>query len=235
MKKKRKSKTYEQNLFKLFIFLIIGSYFYTKSLYITFYLFVTFIFVWILIKFLVKRKNVRNLRKSGIEDIDRMDGIQFEYYLAALLKSIGFKTQVTKSTGDYGADLIISKDNEKIVVQAKRYSKKVGIKAIQEIYSAISKYKCTGAWVITNSYFTNPAIELAKANNVILIDREKLIKMILEANKGIMPTAKQVREEIQPKNNLCPICNAEMVLRNGKNGKFYGCSNYPVCKGTKSF
>nr|WP_173026388.1 restriction endonuclease [Aeromonas sp. Ne-1]AKO69685.1 hypothetical protein [Aeromonas sp. Ne-1] len=235
MKNRNKRISFEKDLFKFIVLSILLSYFYTRSPYITFVLLFSVIFVWRLIKLLLKRKKEHNLRKSGIEDIDRMDGIQFEYYLAALLKSFGFKTQVTKSTGDYGADLVISKDNEKIVVQAKRYSKKVGIKAIQEIYSAVSKYKCTGAWVITNSHFTNPAIELAKSNNVNLIDREKLIKMILEANEGIMPTARQVREEIQPKNNSCPVCNAEMVLRNGKNGKFYGCSNYPVCKGTKKF
>ncbi len=34
-------------------------------------------------------------------------------------------------------------------------------------------------------------------------------------------------------NNICPRCNAKLVLRNGKYGKFYGCSNYPKCKFTK--
>ena len=32
--------------------------------------------------------------------------------------------------------------------------------------------------------------------------------------------------------HFCPICNARLVLRIGKNGKFYGCSNYPNCKYT---
>ena len=29
----------------------------------------------------------------------------------------------------------------------------------------------------------------------------------------------------------CPECSSEMILRKGKNGNFYGCSNYPTCKG----
>lgn len=33
----------------------------------------------------------------------------------------------------------------------------------------------------------------------------------------------------------CPKCNSLMVLREGKFGKFYGCSNYPTCKGTRSY
>ena len=31
---------------------------------------------------------------------------------------------------------------------------------------------------------------------------------------------------------LCPRCGGELVLRNGKYGQFYGCSNYPRCKYT---
>lgn len=34
---------------------------------------------------------------------------------------------------------------------------------------------------------------------------------------------------------ICPRCNAELKLRNGKNGKFYGCSNYPRCRFTTSY
>ena len=30
----------------------------------------------------------------------------------------------------------------------------------------------------------------------------------------------------------CPECGASMVLRNGKNGPFWGCSKYPKCKAT---
>lgn len=34
-------------------------------------------------------------------------------------------------------------------------------------------------------------------------------------------------------NNICPRCSAKLVLRDGKYGQFYGCSNYPTCKFTK--
>ena len=32
---------------------------------------------------------------------------------------------------------------------------------------------------------------------------------------------------------LCPQCGAEMVRRKGKYGEFYGCSNYPACRGAR--
>jgi transposase-like protein len=37
------------------------------------------------------------------------------------------------------------------------------------------------------------------------------------------------------KDKACPICGSNMVLRSGKYGKFYGCSKYPRCTGTRSF
>ncbi len=81
---------------------------------------------------------VEKLKKSGIADIDKMDGRQFELYLGHLFKSHGFDSQVTRSAGDYGADLVISKSGKKIVVQAKLYSKNVGISAVQEVTGAIA-------------------------------------------------------------------------------------------------
>jgi len=30
----------------------------------------------------------------------------------------------------------------------------------------------------------------------------------------------------------CPECGAEMILRKSKYGMFYGCSRFPLCKGT---
>jgi DNA topoisomerase-1 len=33
---------------------------------------------------------------------------------------------------------------------------------------------------------------------------------------------------------LCPKCGSPMVERTGKNGRFYGCSRYPACKGTRN-
>ena len=34
-------------------------------------------------------------------------------------------------------------------------------------------------------------------------------------------------------NNICPRCGSDLILREGKYGSFYGCSNYPNCKFTK--
>lgn len=73
-------------------------------------------------------------------------------------------------TGDQGADLIIQKDGQMIVVQAKRYSGPVGNKAVQEVIGAVTYYRASEGWVITNSTFTPQAKALAQKSNVRLFD-----------------------------------------------------------------
>lgn len=116
--------------------------------------------------------------KHNIEDIDKMDPIQFEHFLGDLFKAMGYKVTVTKASSDQGADVIIEKYGEKTVVQAKRYSYSVSNSSVQEAVAAKAHYNCYHAIVVTNNYFTESAKELAKSNNVKLIDRDKLINLI---------------------------------------------------------
>lgn len=37
------------------------------------------------------------------------------------------------------------------------------------------------------------------------------------------------------KRHVCAKCGALMVLRDGKNGQFYGCTNFPKCKYTENY
>ena len=76
---------------------------------------------------------------------------------------------------DCGIGLLSQKKRgKKIVVQAKRYDKNVGIAAVQEVIGAVAYYDADGAMVVTNQYFTKNAYNLAKQNNVILWTRKEL-------------------------------------------------------------
>ncbi|WP_339218926.1 restriction endonuclease [Paenibacillus sp. FSL H8-0332] len=129
------------------------------------------------------RERIRVRNASGINEIDKMSGIQFEQRLAAYFIHKGFKVKTTATSGDHGADLIIEMGRRRIAVQAKRYGKQsVGNKAIQEAIAGRIMYDCNEAWVITTSTFTKSAIELADKAEVRLIDRAELIKMLGEAS-----------------------------------------------------
>ncbi|WP_084040865.1 restriction endonuclease [Gracilibacillus boraciitolerans] len=71
-----------------------------------------------------------------------------------------------------------------MVVQAKRYKKNVGVRAVQEIVSAQKYYKADECWVITNSLFINQVIKLAGSNHLRLIDRSELMDWMIQYNKS---------------------------------------------------
>nr|WP_237049352.1 restriction endonuclease [Lentibacillus amyloliquefaciens] len=119
------------------------------------------------------------MKKSGIKDIDRMQGYQFETYLQVLFKEMGYRPVVTQQSGDYGADVVL-KGRNKIVIQAKRYGYKhnVSMDAVREVFAAMFFYKADEAWVITNSFFTRQAKTLAKACGVTLLNRYELESLL---------------------------------------------------------
>lgn len=104
--------------------------------------------------------------------MDELGGHEFEYYCADLLKSHGFQeATVTKGSGDFGADILAEKDGVSYAVQCKCYDRPIGVKAIQEVYAGKDYYDCMVGVVMTNQYFTEPAVTLAKKLNIMLWDR----------------------------------------------------------------
>ncbi len=132
------------------------------------------------------RRRQQALRAIQLADVDNMPGRHFERYLAALFRHHGYHVTETGRSGDQGCDLLLSKDGEKIVCQAKRYHSRVSNDAVQEAVAAIALYHCHRAMVVTNSRFTDGARKLASANNCELVDREQLGGLIasFRANSG---------------------------------------------------
>ncbi len=135
---------------------------------------------------LIKERELLEFERSLLTDespftiyeIDKLSGSEFESFIKILFEKMGYEAHKTKDSGDQGADVIVDKFGQKSAVQAKRWDNKVNNKAIQEITAAIKYYNADEGIVITNNTFTISAIELAKSNNIKLIDREKLENLL---------------------------------------------------------
>lgn len=188
----------------------------------------------IIIKFIKEKQLQGILKKANIKDIDKMSGLDFELYLKVLFNELGYKAITTNASHDFGADLILKKNHHKIVVQAKRYGykKNVSISAIQEVFASQRYHNADESWVITNSFFTKSAINLAKPCNVQLKDRYQLAKWILEVNPETTP--KEIKKN-NIHNRKCPQCKGRLKVRTSKTGnQFIGCENYPTCRYTEN-
>ena len=111
--------------------------------------------------------------------IDKMNGHEFEYFCANLLRKNGFSdVNVTKGSGDQGVDILAKKDGIKYAIQCKNYSSHLGNTPVQEVNAGKIYYNCHVGVVMTNSRFTSGAQKLAQATGVLLWDRSKLLQMI---------------------------------------------------------
>lgn len=113
--------------------------------------------------------------------MDLMEGHDFEHFCADLLRRRGFlDVEVTKASGDYGVDILAEKDGITYAIQCKCYAVPVGVSAVQEAYAGRDYYDRMVGVVMTNQYFTAPAVEAAKKLKILLWDRGYLDRMMEE-------------------------------------------------------
>lgn len=130
------------------------------------------------LRMLWRRFTLWRVLHFSIRQIDKMTGEEFEEFLKIQFEQLGFLAETTKTSNDYGADLILHKKNLVIAVQAKRYQANIGVKAVQEVIGSMAYYEAQKGLVVTNSVFTKNAEKLASANNVILWDRDVLVRLL---------------------------------------------------------
>ena len=117
-------------------------------------------------------------RSTTPADIDKMDGLDFERYVADLLKQHGFQNVSLTEQYDMGVDIVAEKDGQRWGVQVKRYRGLVKAAAVRQVVTALKFYGCERSMVVTNSTYSNVARQLADSNDCVLIDRPALLKLI---------------------------------------------------------
>lgn len=145
----------------------------------------------------------RSLEISHIQELEKLNPLSFEAAIAILFeKKYGGDAWLTPVTNDKGADIVFFGDNSDYLIQVKRSESSLGIEPGQEIKYALTKYKSKydkdfKPIVVTNNYFTHNAIDLAKQNEVELIDRGTLKKWIKENRININEIDKKLIQRTQ--------------------------------------
>lgn len=116
------------------------------------------------------RERERELRKK--ENADKyphiQKGFELEKKLYELFQNSGYVVTRTPDVGDYGVDIILTKDNHRMAIQVKYSKNKVGIDAVQEVYSGGRFYDCDQFAVVGWSGYSDNAIRLAAKLGVYL-------------------------------------------------------------------
>ncbi|MBH0346329.1 restriction endonuclease [Bacillus thuringiensis serovar muju] len=112
-------------------------------------------------------------------NLEVMDPREFEYFVADVFRSLGYKVHVTSGSNDGGKDIILHKGKEMKFVEVKRYTKSsIGRPFIQKLHSAIVDADAVGGYFVTLSHFNKNARQYAANKNIELIDGDSLINMM---------------------------------------------------------
>lgn len=133
-----------------------------------------------LLAWLDHRRNARRdalYRATGQAAVDAMTGVEFEHYVAAVLRGVGYTVELTRATGDFGVDLIATKDGTRTAVQCKRQNRVVNGSAIQQVVAGAAVHDCAATMVVSNHCYTKAAEHLAEVHGCVLVDRTRLARL----------------------------------------------------------
>ena len=158
-----------------------------------------FYLLYIIIDLIIQNVKNKSFVNSNMNMIDSMTGERFEDYVAKVILPLFGYTNIstTKHSGDFGADILADCSTGRIAIQCKRFKGNVGVDAIQEVVSSKSYYGCNEAAVFTNSYFTKAAIKLANVNNVILSNRDDLLRYLNQIDDTKLKKRKKRKELLE--------------------------------------
>lgn len=125
-------------------------------------------------------------RPLTLDDVDRMDGLSFEFFCKLLWEKRGFVSNVTpKRGGDGGIDVVAQRGREGELLQCKTsVNSEIGWDAIKEVVAGAMRYQTRffgtrfSKVAVTNQQFTSGAREQAEANRVNLVERDMLTRLL---------------------------------------------------------
>ena len=131
-------------------------------------------------------KEAKRKQYASLVRVAGMSGNQFEKFCAELLEYNGFHDVQLVCSKMYaeGVDITAKRDQARYAFQCIRTNKReIGKKEIMEVHKSKTYYGCDYSVIITNSFFTKEAIELANTTHTILWDDRDLQRLMDKAAK----------------------------------------------------
>ncbi len=172
---------------------------------------------------------------ESVSVLNGMTWQEFEMLVGEAFRRGGYFVEESGGGGaDGGVDLVLHKNGEKSLVQCKQWrAYKVGVQIVRELYGVMAAEGAMQGFIVTSGVFTQEAKDFAAGRNVELLDGVELKKIINQLSPSSKTRSAATVKGIQS----CPKCGGQMVVRIAKQGanagnQFWGCSNYPQCRGT---
>jgi len=122
-----------------------------------------------------------------------MEPARFERFVAAVLRAMGYRADVTRISNDGGVDVLASRDPLRlqpptIKVQVKRKTSQIGGPEVQALLGTLSPGGGEVALFVTLGNYSNDAIHIARTRQDIrLLTGRELIDLVFEHYEGLEP------------------------------------------------
>ncbi|MCK4864008.1 MAG: restriction endonuclease [Gammaproteobacteria bacterium] len=179
--------------------------------------------------------------------LKELDDAEFEKLVTLIFKQRGYTISENEDEKYEGVDVVLHMNNQATFVQYRHWREHhVDVVAIEELHAIMDAESAPNGIIITTGIFSDDALDAIHGKALMLIngvDLSLMVNALSASNEaGILESEiqedenKQEMPELEP---LCPICSQQMILRTAKKGKnagntFWGCSQYPNCRGVVS-
>lgn len=195
----------------------------------------------------IRSIRARNAVGKTLEEIRALSPDQFEEWVGARFRDLGYSVRLTGTSGDHGVDLIAEKQDEVAVIQCKNYRVwSVGEPVLRDLFGAMHDFGAKRAYLVTSGRLTRAATDWVTGKPIDIWDGEFLARLSLRSAPKVNQTANQIDTQ---KENLeaiilskstaigpaCPKCGSTLVeRRNRSTGEsFLACPNYSKCRHTQ--
>jgi restriction system protein len=184
--------------------------------------------------------------------LEVMSWHDFEALVGETFRLRGFQVEARGGSGpDGGVDLALHLGRDTYLVQCKQWkSRSVGVATVRELFGVMTAEGAVGGFVVASGSFTDDAKRFAEGRAIELVGTDTLLALVRAdgapavgkktlAQPQASPVVARVPVETAAADPVaCPQCGSAMVTRTAKRGasageKFWGCSRYPACRGTR--
>lgn len=178
---------------------------------------------------------------QSVMDVERMLDViewrRFEALVERVYQLTGFSTSTQAHGADGGVDIkLFLEDNPDElagVVQCKHWGRRyVGVELLRALRGSMAAFGASQGYFVTSSTFTPDAIEFAAGNQIKVVERDRLVAMIMGFTPDQRETVLKVALDGRYDVPTCASCGTKMVKRQPRRGgrEFWGCVNYPGCR-----
>lgn len=186
--------------------------------------------------------------QSDLDSIASLDWRQFEQLVGEAFRRQGYGIEETGQGGaDGGVDLVLRRGGKTTLVQCKRWrQRQVNVSTVREMWGLLSHHGADAIKIVCVGDYTTDARHFARGKAIELITGADLVRLVAAGRDGesarasswtqmARATTESKLPLAEPVAPTCPKCSTDMTMRsNRRNGqRFWGCTRYPQCRGTR--